>query len=163
MNGLARRRVRRPFLTGNQLKAARALVLLDQGALAKEAGVNVSMIRNMEGYGSTRIYTHRDSLQLVKAVLESHGVEFLDGPWIGVRVPAKPMPRFLQKGRRSRRAAAEKRCARNLFAETDALVCTENSVRIDLATESPNVIGDGHAVLLLTGAVRLAVQVEEPT
>jgi len=42
-------------------------------------------------------------------------------------------------------------------------VCTENSVRIDLATESPNVIGDGRVVLLLAGAVRLAVQVEEPT
>jgi hypothetical protein len=42
-----------------------------------------------------------------------------------------------------------------------ALVCTENSVRIDLATESPNVIGDGRAVLLLADAVRLAVQVED--
>ena len=43
-----------------------------------------------------------------------------------------------------------------------AAVCTENFVRIDLATESPNVIGDGRAVLLLAGTVRLAVQVEEP-
>ena len=32
---------------------------------------------------------------------------------------------------------------------------------IDLATESPNAIGDGRSVLLLAGAVRLAVQVEE--
>jgi hypothetical protein len=36
-------------------------------------------------------------------------------------------------------------------------VCTENSVRIDLATESLNVSDDGRAVMLLPGAVRLAV------
>ena len=41
-------------------------------------------------------------------------------------------------------------------------VCTENSVRIDLVTESPNVSDDGRVVILLPGAVRLAVQVEEP-
>jgi hypothetical protein len=41
-------------------------------------------------------------------------------------------------------------------------VCTENSVRVDLVIESPNVSDDGRAVLLLTDAVRLAVQVEGP-
>jgi hypothetical protein len=42
-------------------------------------------------------------------------------------------------------------------------VCTENSGRIDLVTESPNVGDDGRAVMLLSDAVRLAVEVEEPT
>ena len=42
-------------------------------------------------------------------------------------------------------------------------VCTENSVRIDYVTESPNVSGDDRSVLPLPGLVRLAVQVEEPT
>jgi hypothetical protein len=42
-------------------------------------------------------------------------------------------------------------------------VCTENSVRIDLVTESPNVRDDGRAVVLLPDAARLADQVEEPT
>src|SRR5215510_11285643 len=37
-------------------------------------------------------------------------------------------------------------------------VCTENSVRVDLVIESPNVSDDGRAVLLLPDAVRLAVQ-----
>jgi hypothetical protein len=41
-------------------------------------------------------------------------------------------------------------------------VCTENSGRIDLVTESPNVGDDGRAVMLLSDAVRLAVEVEEP-
>ena len=44
-----------------------------------------------------------------------------------------------------------------------ASVCTENSVRIDYVTESPNVSGDDRSVLPLPGVVRLAVQVEEPT
>ena len=43
------------------------------------------------------------------------------------------------------------------------IVCTENSVRVDYVSESPNVSGDGHSVLPLPGPVRLAVQVEEPT
>jgi hypothetical protein len=42
-------------------------------------------------------------------------------------------------------------------------VCTENSVRVDYVSESPNVNGDGRSVLPLPGPVRLAVQVEEPT
>ena len=42
-------------------------------------------------------------------------------------------------------------------------VCTENLIRIDCVTESPNVSGDDRAALLLPDPVRLAVQVEEPT
>src|SRR5438874_12599307 len=42
-------------------------------------------------------------------------------------------------------------------------VCTENLIRIDCVTESPNVNGDDRALLPLFDPVRLAVQVEEPT
>jgi hypothetical protein len=42
-------------------------------------------------------------------------------------------------------------------------VCTENSVRVDYVSESPNVSSDDRPVLPLPGPVRLAVQVEEPT
>ena len=45
----------------------------------------------------------------------------------------------------------------------NAAVCTENLIRIDCVTESPNVNGDDRAALLLPDPVRLAVQVEEPT
>jgi hypothetical protein len=45
----------------------------------------------------------------------------------------------------------------------DPAVCTENLIRIDCVTESPNVIGDDRALLPLPDPVRLAVQVEEPT
>src|SRR5438552_14391209 len=42
-------------------------------------------------------------------------------------------------------------------------VCTENLIRIDCVTESPNVNGDDRALRPLPDPVRLAVQVEEPT
>jgi hypothetical protein len=42
-------------------------------------------------------------------------------------------------------------------------VCTENLIRIDYVTESPNVNGDDRAALFLPDPVRLAIQVEEPT
>ena len=42
-------------------------------------------------------------------------------------------------------------------------MCTENSIRIDYVTESPNLSGDDRAILPLPGPVRLAAQVEEPT
>jgi hypothetical protein len=41
-------------------------------------------------------------------------------------------------------------------------VRTENLIRIDCVTESPNVSGDDRSVLPLPDPVRLAVQVEEP-
>jgi hypothetical protein len=44
-----------------------------------------------------------------------------------------------------------------------SLVCTENLIRIDCVTESPNVSGDDRAALLLPDPVGLAIQVEEPT
>jgi len=55
-------------------------------------------------------------------------------------------------------ASSHRRIARAL-----GCVCTKNPVRIDLVTESLNLSGDGHAVMLLPDPVRLAVQVEEPT
>src|SRR6266436_8382671 len=45
----------------------------------------------------------------------------------------------------------------------DWRMCTENLIRIDCVTESPNVNGDDRALLPLPDPVRLAVQVEEPT
>ena len=43
------------------------------------------------------------------------------------------------------------------------VVCTDNSMRVDLVTQSLNVGGDARADMLLPDAVRLAVQVEEST
>jgi hypothetical protein len=42
-------------------------------------------------------------------------------------------------------------------------VCTENSIRVDHVSESPNLRGDDRSLLPLPGPVRLAIQVERPT
>ena len=66
---------------------------------------------------------------------------------------------------RARDAAISRSKLENFF--TNAIicpvVCTENLIRIDCVTESPNVNGDDRALLPLPDPVRLAVQVEEPT
>jgi molybdopterin-biosynthesis enzyme MoeA-like protein len=45
---------------------------------------------------------------------------------------------------------------------TNVVVCTENLIRIDCVSESPNVNGDDRALLALPDPIRLAVQVKEP-
>lgn len=44
-----------------------------------------------------------------------------------------------------------------------ASVCTENSIRLDLVTESLSVCEDDCAAMLLPRAGHIAVQVEDPT
>ncbi|WP_186424327.1 helix-turn-helix transcriptional regulator [Pannonibacter sp. I15F10I1] len=63
--------------TGNQLKAARALVGMEQIALAAAAGVNVGTIRKMEARGSSILSSGLDTIQAVQGALEAAGVEFL--------------------------------------------------------------------------------------
>jgi hypothetical protein len=43
------------------------------------------------------------------------------------------------------------------------VVCTENIIRIDCVTESPNVGGDDRSAMLVPDRVRRTVQVEAPT
>jgi hypothetical protein len=72
--------------TGNQLKAARALIDMDQGTLAQRAGVNVHTIQNMEGQGAAVFNGGEDTVRRVQQVLEGAGVEFLGDGRPGVRL-----------------------------------------------------------------------------
>ncbi|NKJ91781.1 helix-turn-helix domain-containing protein [Rhizobium leguminosarum bv. viciae] len=72
--------------TGNQLKAARALAGLDQGTLAKKAGVNINTISSMEKRGAEVLTSGLDKIQSVMRALESEGVEFLNHGQPGVRL-----------------------------------------------------------------------------
>ncbi len=72
--------------TGNQLKAARALVGIDQSDLATKAEVNVNTIRNMEAAGPQSIAGRAANVQAVQRVLEAAGVEFLNHGRPGVRL-----------------------------------------------------------------------------
>jgi transcriptional regulator with XRE-family HTH domain len=76
--------------TGNQLKAARALVGVNQQTVAQQAGINVNTVRNMESAGAGQIPGLAASVQAVQRSLEAAGVVFLSdregGP--GVRLQA---------------------------------------------------------------------------
>lgn len=72
--------------TGNQLKAARALVGMDQGTLAQRAGVNINTISSMEKTGTAVLSSGLDKVKAVMAVLEREGIEFLNHGLPGVRL-----------------------------------------------------------------------------
>jgi DNA-binding XRE family transcriptional regulator len=69
--------------TGNQLKAARALVGINQGDLAKAARINVATISAMEGKGPAELTSGVDTVLAVARALEACGIELLAG---GVRL-----------------------------------------------------------------------------
>jgi transcriptional regulator with XRE-family HTH domain len=77
------------FLTGNQLRAARALANLDQEELAELAGVAVNTIRNMEAVGPERVGGFRSTRDKVRAALENIGIEFQNDDEPGVRLRKK--------------------------------------------------------------------------
>lgn len=72
--------------TGNQLKAARALIGVEQKELAEAVGVNVNTIRSMEAAGRGPIAGRAQNVQAVQRAMEERGVEFLNHGNPGVRV-----------------------------------------------------------------------------
>lgn len=75
--------------TGNQLKAARALIAMEQKDLAEKAEINVNTVRSMEAAGANPIAGRAQNVQRVQRVLEAEGVQFLNHGQPGVRL-AKP-------------------------------------------------------------------------
>jgi transcriptional regulator with XRE-family HTH domain len=67
------------LISGNQLRAARALVGIDQKGLAEAANVSINTIRNMEARGSERVKVRTETLEAIIVALEQHGVRFLGG------------------------------------------------------------------------------------
>ena len=78
------------LITGNQLKAARALVGADQVWVAKAANVAINTIRNMESRGADPITSGAVTVRNVQLALESAGVEFINGGQPGVRLRKTP-------------------------------------------------------------------------
>lgn len=74
------------LITGNQLRAGRALAAIEQKWLADKAGVSINTIRNMESRGSEEITSGAVTLRRVQAALEEAGIEFTNGGQPGVRL-----------------------------------------------------------------------------
>lgn len=72
--------------TGYQLKAARALVGMEQSDLAERAGVSVNTVRKMEWRAAETLTSGLDTIKRVQAALEAAGVEFLNHGQPGVRL-----------------------------------------------------------------------------
>jgi hypothetical protein len=82
-------------VSGNQIKAARALIGMEQAELAEKSNVSVNTIRNMEAANSTEVRVRSDTLFRVQDALRSAGVIFIDenGDGPGVRLRKTPKPR----------------------------------------------------------------------
>jgi transcriptional regulator with XRE-family HTH domain len=78
------------LITGNQLKAARALAGVDQLSVAQAAKVAINTIRNMESRGPNPITSGAVTVRNVQTALEAAGVEFTNGEQPGVRLRKGP-------------------------------------------------------------------------
>jgi transcriptional regulator with XRE-family HTH domain len=76
-------------LTGNHLRAARALAGLDQEGLSELSGVSINTVRNMEACGAAAIGGYTSTREKVQAALEGLGIEFMNGDRPGVRLTPK--------------------------------------------------------------------------
>lgn len=65
-------------ITGNQLKAARALSSIEQSELAGLAGVSINTVRNMEAAGSAVVSVRLATLINVVDALKAVGLEFIN-------------------------------------------------------------------------------------
>ncbi|HCP81721.1 MAG TPA: hypothetical protein DIT67_09065 [Octadecabacter sp.] len=75
-------------MTGTQIRAARALLEMEQVTLAELSLVSVNTIRNMETKGGAVVRVRLDTLIKVRQALETAGIEFIDknGGGAGVRL-----------------------------------------------------------------------------
>jgi transcriptional regulator with XRE-family HTH domain len=72
--------------SGNQLRAARALLGLDQDAFATLVGVSINTVRLMEGRGVEPVGGYTSTRERVCEALKKEGVEPLNDGEPGVRL-----------------------------------------------------------------------------
>jgi transcriptional regulator with XRE-family HTH domain len=75
------------MITAEQIKAARALLRLEQDELARRSGVSVTTIRRLESVGGEN-YVAPATVETIARALQEAGVEFIHQ---GVNLKAKPL------------------------------------------------------------------------
>ena len=75
-------------MTADQLRAARAMLRMDQSALAVASGLSVETIKRLEGMEGQLSETRVATINAIRAALEKAGVEFIaeNGGGAGVRL-----------------------------------------------------------------------------
>jgi transcriptional regulator with XRE-family HTH domain len=100
-------------LTGNHLKAARALAGIDQERLSQLAGVGINTVRNMEACAGEPIGGYQSTRDKVQQALEALGIEFSNGGTPGVRLVKKSREfRNIAPIKRTKKADSKTRRAR---------------------------------------------------
>jgi hypothetical protein len=101
--------------SGNQLRAARALLGLDQEAFAEAVGVSINTVRAMEACGAEPVGGFASTRNKVRVALEDMGIEFLNdgspGVWLRKRrktavTPAAVPTKVARKKTRQRKRPA---------------------------------------------------------
>jgi transcriptional regulator with XRE-family HTH domain len=89
------------MITGEQLRAARAILKLEQSELADLSGVSAETIKRLERLDGTLAANVRTLTQL-KSALEQEGIVFLseNGGRPGVRPRREPPPRIRARKRK---------------------------------------------------------------
>jgi transcriptional regulator with XRE-family HTH domain len=66
------------MITAEQLRAARAMLRIEQGALAEKAGVSIETIKRFEAMQGS-LKGRDDTIRSIANALEFAGIEFIDG------------------------------------------------------------------------------------
>jgi transcriptional regulator with XRE-family HTH domain len=73
-------------ITGNQIRAARALLNWSQRELSKKSRVAFGTIQRMERFDNGPVASRTETLGRVVGVLEKAGIEFLNSESPGLRI-----------------------------------------------------------------------------
>jgi len=75
------------LVNGAQIRAARALLRMEQEHLAEAAGIAATTLRRIESFDD-RLGARHDTVRRIQQVLETAGIEFQDDGRPGVRLRA---------------------------------------------------------------------------
>jgi transcriptional regulator with XRE-family HTH domain len=104
------------MITAEQIKAARALLRLEQEELARRAGVSVSTIRRLEASGGGDLVAGDTAAAVIRSLQEA-GVDFIHQ---GVSLKAKPQDEaLLARLRAIAERAAKQNAGRDWLDDAD--------------------------------------------
>jgi transcriptional regulator with XRE-family HTH domain len=94
------------ILTGEQLRAARAMLKMEQAELAKLSGISIDTIKRLERVDGP-LHVHARTLHNLRSAFEEEGVIFIRGsrslPGVALRRDPPPVIRARHKRGRPRR------------------------------------------------------------
>ena len=77
------------MLTAEQIRAARAMLRMDQATLAKSAGISVETIKRLEAQEGALRTGRAVTIAAIEKALTSAGIEFTNGDEPGVKLRGK--------------------------------------------------------------------------